>query len=68
MAKIYFLKTVRYEGIKYAPNTPFDAAKKDIDELVKVGGFLVEPDKVEKAPKAKEPKEKANNKPDDKKK
>ncbi|MDD4690006.1 MAG: hypothetical protein PHE51_09710 [Eubacteriales bacterium] len=41
MAKMYFIKTVKYEGQVYPPNTVFDVKDKDVVELKTVGGVLV---------------------------
>ena len=46
MVKMYFGKTVRYEGMEYPPNTTFEVKDSDVDGLKKHGGWLVEePDK-----------------------
>lgn len=42
MAKMYFGKTVRYEGMEYPPNTTFEVKDNDVDDLKKAGGWLVE--------------------------
>jgi hypothetical protein len=42
MAKMYFGKTVRYEGTEYPPNTTFEVKDTDVDGLKKSGGWLVE--------------------------
>ena len=42
MAKMYFGKTVRYEGTEYPPNTTFEVKDTDVDDLKKSGGWLVE--------------------------
>lgn len=42
MAKMYFGKTVRYEGMEYPPNTAFEVKDSDVDGLKKHGGWLVE--------------------------
>lgn len=48
MAKMYFGKTVRYEGMEYPPNTTFEVKDSDVDGLKKHGGWLVEePEKDE---------------------
>lgn len=42
MAKMYFGKTVRYEGTEYPPNTTFEVKDTDVNDLKKSGGWLVE--------------------------
>ena len=42
MAKMYFAKTVRYQGTKYYPNTVFEVKEEDILDLKASGGWVVE--------------------------
>lgn len=55
MAKMYFAKTVRYEGSEYPPNTAFEVKDADVDDLKKAGGWIIEKPKVDNANKNKEP-------------
>ena len=41
MAKMYFAKTVRYEGSEYPPNTAFEVKGVDVDDLKKAGGWII---------------------------
>jgi hypothetical protein len=60
MAKMYFGKTVRYEGMEYPPNTTFEVKDSDVDGLKKHGGWLVvEPDKEPKKEPEKDEEEKS---------
>ena len=56
MAKMYFAKTVRYEGSEYPPNTAFEVKDVDVDDLKKAGGWVIEEPKVDNADENKEPK------------
>ena len=47
MAKIYFGKTVRYEGTEYPPNTTFEVKDTDLAALVKAGAEVLEEPKVD---------------------
>ena len=48
MAKMYFGKTVRYEGTEYPPNTTFEVKDTDVNDLKKSGGWLVgEPKEID---------------------
>lgn len=40
MAKMYFAKTVKYEGVTYPPNTTFEVKDEDVNDLKKVGGWV----------------------------
>ena len=55
MAKMYFAKTVRYEGLEYPPNTVFEVKDVDVDGLKKHGGWIIEEPKVDNADENKEP-------------
>jgi len=55
MAKMYFAKTVRYQGSEYPPNTAFEVRDVDVDDLKKAGGWIIEKPKVDNANKNKEP-------------
>lgn len=46
MAKMYFAKTVRYEGSEYPPNTAFEVKDVDVDDLKKAGGWIIEEPKA----------------------
>lgn len=49
MAKVYFGKTVKYQGITYPPNTQFEVKDEDVNDLKLVGAWIVEPkNQVEK--------------------
>lgn len=49
MAKMYFAKTVKYEGVTYPPNTTFEVKDEDVNDLKKVGGWVKEEPKKEAA-------------------
>jgi len=55
MAKMYFAKTVRYEGSEYPPNTAFEVRDVDVDDLKKAGGWIIEEPKVDNAGENKGP-------------
>lgn len=55
MTKMYFAKTVRYEGSEYPPNTVFEVKDADVDDLKKAGGWIIEEPKVDNADENKEP-------------
>jgi len=55
MAKMYFAKTVRYEGSEYPPNTTFEVKDSDVDDLKKAGGWIIEKPKATKVDENKEP-------------
>ena len=55
MAKMYFAKTVRYEGSEYPPNTTFEVKDADVDDLKKAGGWIIEKPKVDNVNENKEP-------------
>lgn len=46
MAKMVFAKTVRYLGSEYTPNTAFEVKDVDVEDLKKVGGWVIEEPKV----------------------
>jgi hypothetical protein len=54
MAKMYFAKTVRYEGSEYPPNTAFEVKDVDVDDLKKAGGWIIEKPKVDNTNENKE--------------
>lgn len=62
MAKMYFDKTVQYNGVKFAPRATFEVLDSDVEELQRAGGWLAEEPKVlvaeeeEEKPKAKKKK------------
>lgn len=56
MAKMYFGKTVRYEGTEYPPNTTFEVKDTDVDDLKKAGGWIIEEPKAADDDENKEPK------------
>jgi hypothetical protein len=54
MAKMYFGKSVKYQGVSFPPNTPFEVLDVEVEDLRKAGGWLVEDETPkEEAPKAK---------------
>lgn len=55
MAKMYFAKTVRYQGSEYPPNTAFEVKDVDVDDLKKAGGWIIEKPKVDNINENKEP-------------
>ena len=55
MAKMYFAKTVRYQGSEYPPNTAFEVRDVDVDDLKKAGGWIIEKPKVDNINENKEP-------------
>ena len=42
MVKMYFAKTVRYQGTRYVPNTVFEVADADVNDLKADGGWVIE--------------------------
>ena len=54
MVKVKLNRTVRYNGVVYRPNTVFEAKEKDLDELKKLGAFVIEEPKIEEVEKVKE--------------
>lgn len=54
MVKVKLNRTVRYNGVVYHPNTVFEAKEKDLDELKKLGAFVIEEPKIEEVEKVKE--------------
>jgi len=55
VAKMYFAKTVRYQGSEYPPNTAFEVKDVDVDDLKKAGGWIIEKPKVDNINENKEP-------------
>lgn len=49
MPKVYFGKTVKYEGKTYPPNTVFECLDKDVEDLKMAGGWLIESKKPVRA-------------------
>lgn len=47
MVKVKLNRTVKYNGVIYRPNTVFEANEKDLDELKKIGAFVIEEPKEE---------------------
>lgn len=54
MVKVKLNRTVRYNGVVYRPNVVFEAKEKDLDELKKLGAFIIEEPKTEKVEKVEE--------------
>lgn len=54
MVKVKLNRTVRYNGVVYRPNTVFEVKEKDLDELKKLGAFVIEEPKIEEVEKVKE--------------
>lgn len=54
MIKVKLNRTVRYNGVVYRPNTVFEAKEKDLDELKKLGAFVIEEPKTEEVEKVEE--------------
>lgn len=54
MVKVKLNRTVRYNGVVYRPNTVFEAKEKDLDELKKLGAFVIEEFKTEDVEKVEE--------------
>lgn len=54
MIKVKLNRTVRYNGIVYRPNTVFEAKEKDLDELKKLGAFVIEEPKTKEVEKVEE--------------
>lgn len=44
--KVCFPITVKYNGTKYAPNTPFEANDKDVEELKAKGCWVVQEERT----------------------
>ena len=42
MAKVCFANAVKYNGVKYLPNVPFEADDNDVDELRAKGCWVIE--------------------------
>lgn len=61
MAKMTFSKSVKYNNVYYPANTPIEVEDKDIVELKRAGGFVIEGSvrPVEDKPKPEEQKESA---------
>lgn len=47
MSKIKFPFEVKYKGKYYTTNMPFEVEMKDIDELISLGGIIVEKSSLE---------------------
>lgn len=54
MVKVKLNRTVRYNGTVYRPNTVFEAKEKDLDELKKLGAFVIEEPKTKEVEKVEE--------------
>lgn len=54
MVKVKLNRTVRYNGVVYRPNTVFEAKEKDLDELKKLGAFIIEEPKTKEVEKVEE--------------
>lgn len=54
MVKVKLNRTVQYNGVVYRPNTAFEAKEKDLDELKKLGAFVIEEPKTEEVEKVEE--------------
>lgn len=54
MIKVKLNRTVRYNGVVYRPNTVFEAKEKDLDELKKLGAFVIEEPKTKEVEKVEE--------------
>lgn len=54
MVKVKLNRTVRYNGVVYRPNTVFEAKEKDLDELKKLGAFVIEEPKTKEVEKVEE--------------
>ena len=47
MSKIKFPFEVKYNGKYYTSNVPFEVELKDIDELISLGGIIIEKNSLE---------------------
>lgn len=59
MPKVCFAISVKYNGVNYAPNTPFEALEHDVKALCAMGGWQIKEPKVAETgvnePEANEP-------------
>lgn len=46
MSKVCFAISVKYNGVNYAPNTPFEALEHDVKALCAMGGWQIKEPKV----------------------
>lgn len=46
MPKVCFAISVKYNGVNYAPNTPFEALEHDVKALCAMGGWQIKEPKV----------------------
>ena len=46
MPKVCFAISVKYNGVNYAPNTPFEALEHDVKALCAAGGWQIEEPKI----------------------
>ena len=46
MLKVCFAISVKYNGVNYAPNTPFEALEHDVKALCAMGGWQIKEPKV----------------------
>lgn len=46
MPKVCFAISVKYNGVNYAPNTPFEALEHDVKALCAMGGWRIKEPKV----------------------
>ena len=46
MPKVCFAISVKYNGVNYAPNTPFEALERDVKALCAMGGWQIKEPKV----------------------
>lgn len=46
MPKVCFAISVKYNGVNYAPNTPFEALEHDVKALCAVGGWQIKEPKI----------------------
>ena len=46
MPKVCFAISVKYNGVNYAPNTPFEALERDVKALCAAGGWQIKEPKI----------------------
>ena len=46
MPKVCFAISVKYNGVNYSPNTPFEALEHDVKALCAMGGWQIKEPKV----------------------
>lgn len=46
MPKVCFAISVKYNGVNYAPNTPFEALEHDVKALCAMGGWQIKEPKI----------------------